>query len=140
MEVVEEWSKGKAAELAFIEEGIRMLQRQREVFLGFAITVVAAASLQVAKVPAHPSARPNAYVFVLAAMVAVAIVGWLIWRNSREILRAAIYAALCLEPDLPGRQFQQGLHRLRARHLKGEDKKLISPANGASIGYAASLA
>lgn len=116
-----------------------MLQRQREVFLGFAVTVVAAASLQVAKSPANPERHPNAYVFVLASMVAIAIAGWLIWRNSREILRSGIYAAIFLEPDLPGREYQLGLHRLRVQHLTGADKKLISPANGASIGYAASL-
>jgi len=135
-----EWRHGKAAELSFIEEGIRLLQRQREVFLGFAITVVAAVSLQVAKISPHPERHPNTFVFVLAAMVAIAISGWLIWRNSREILRAGIYAAIALERDIPGRGYQSGLHRLRVRHLEGKDKKLLSPANGASVGYAASLA
>lgn len=139
----DDWNRGKAAELSFVEEGIRSLQRQREVFLGFAVTVVAAGALQVARTPIHNDRYPNLYLFPLAAMVAVAIASWLIWRNSREILRGAIYAAMVLEPDIPGRHYQSALHRLRVDHLDGQNRWWMrwraSPANGASVGYAASL-
>lgn len=113
-----------------------MLQRQREVFLGFAVTVTAAVALQISKVPAN-GADSNLYLFVLAGAVAVSIATWLTWRSSREILKAGIYAGIVTESYLHGRNYQWGLQRLR---LTDKHKRWgISAASGAAVGFAYSF-
>src|ERR1700685_239704 len=96
---------GLLAEFDFIREGLRQDQRERQVFLGFAL----AASGTVLGLLVRPSSAPSAgqaLVLMLIAIVVTIIAEVLTVRATLGVASGGVYLRLFIEPCVSGLNFQ----------------------------------
>lgn len=95
------------AELTFLQQGIRQVQVQREVFLGFAVT----ASIALIGLFAHTKFTSHNAPAMLAAILLIAIIAAqvLTIRNTWDVIFTATYIRLFIESKVEALNYQTDL-------------------------------
>ncbi len=117
------------AEFEFIREGMRQDQRERQVFLGFAL----AASGTVLGLLVRPTTAPSpsqALVLVVIAAAITIVAEVLTIRATLGVASAGVYLRMFIEPNVPGLNFQRRNRRfLKHMHYR------ISASWGFAVAY-----
>jgi hypothetical protein len=120
---------GLLAEFEFIREGLRQDQRERQVFLGFAL----AASGTVLGLLVRPGAVPSAHqalVLVVIAAAVTIVAEVLTMRATLGVASAGVYLRIFVEPYVDGLAFQS-----RNRGFLDNMDSRISASWGLAVAY-----
>lgn len=123
--------EGRLAELAFLQEGLRQNQRERQVFLGFAIT--ATATLLGLLLHGHPDpSRSESFILVALTGLIIVVAEFLTIRSTIGVRSGAAYIRLFIEPHIPGTGYET-----RLATFAKKSPRLTGAALGLGVAYAA---
>jgi hypothetical protein len=120
---------GLLAEFEFMREGLRQDQRERQVFLGFALAASGTLLGLLVRPATFPSAN-QALIFVVIAAAVTIVAEVLTMRATLGVASAGVYLRIFVEPYVDGLAFQ-GRNR---RFLENMDSR-ISASWGFAIAY-----
>jgi membrane protein YdbS with pleckstrin-like domain len=116
----------RLAEFNFLHEGLRQDQRDRRVFLGFALAANAAVLGLLMRPDANPSATQALFLVGIVAILTI-VAELMTVRATLGVVSTGVYLRKFVEPEVPGLQFQT----MNQEYLRHMDQRV-----GASWGFA----
>ncbi len=113
------------AELAFVQDGLRHNQRERQAFLAFAIAATVGVFGLLLR-GARPLSPTQSLVLIAALAIAIIAAEILTIHGTRGVISASAYIELFLEHQIPGTAFQRRQRRFDKLYADDRERRIRS--------------